>query len=221
MSGPFLLRAESASFDLGGQRVLGGIDLEIRGGDCVALVGANGSGKTTLLRGLLGLVPPSEGRVVRSSSLRVGYVPQRETLDPLFPLSGLDVALLGTYRDVPPWRWIGERERDRARSSLEVCHALGLADRRYGELSGGERQRVLLARALASEPDLLFLDEPTAGIDRAAEASIFDALAGLHLRRSVAIWIVTHHPDAVRHLASRVASVADGAVRISEAAWTS
>lgn len=218
MSGTLLLRSEAAAFAVGERIVLQGVDLEIHAGDCAAIVGANGSGKTTLLRGLLGLVPAIRGRVARSATARIGYVPQHETLDPIFPLSALDVALLGTHGDRPAWRCLGAREHDLARKALGLCHALPLAGRRYGELSGGERQRVLLARALASEPDLLFLDEPTAGIDQSAEASILEALASLRRLRPIAIWIVTHHLDAVLPLVDHLASVGEGAVRFSEVA---
>jgi ABC-type Mn2+/Zn2+ transport system ATPase subunit len=218
MSEPALIRTEDAAFGAGARGVVQGVTLEIVRGDCVALVGPNGSGKTTLLRGLLGLLPPLSGRVIRRPGLRLGYVPQRETLDPLYPLSGLDVALLGTYGDVPPWRRLGARERGRAREALDACRALPLARRRYGELSGGERQRVLLARAVASEPDLLLLDEPTAGIDNAAEVAILDALDEIRRRRPVAIWIVTHHLDALHGRVGRVATITDGRLRIGEAA---
>ena len=216
MSEPALIRTEGASFGAGSRSVVQDIDLEIRSGDCVALVGTNGSGKTTLLRGLLGLLPARAGRVWRRPGLRLGYVPQRETLDPLYPLSCMDVALLGTYGDLPPWRRLGARERSRAKGALDACRALPLAGRRYGELSGGERQRVLLARALASEPDVLFLDEPTAGIDREAEEAILDALGAVRQRRDVAIWIVTHHLDVLRGRIAGIASILDGTLRLAE-----
>jgi ABC-type Mn2+/Zn2+ transport system ATPase subunit len=214
MSADALIRTEDAVFGAGVRGVVNGVTLAIHEGDCVALVGPNGSGKTTLLRGLLGLLPPQSGRVLRRPGLRLGYVPQRDTLDPLYPLSGLDVALLGTYGDVPPWKPLGARERRRAHEALEACRALALARRRYGELSGGERQRVLLARAVASEPDMLFLDEPTAGIDNEAETAILDALDEIRQRRPVAIWIVTHHLDVLQGRVARVAAIADGRVRM-------
>ncbi len=218
MSESALLRSEAASFGVGARSVVSELSFEIRPGDWVALVGPNGSGKTTLLRGLLGLVPPRDGKVLRRPGLRLGYVPQRETLDPLYPLSAFDVALLGTYGDVRPWRRLGPRERDLARTALDDCRALPLARRRYGELSGGERQRVLLARALASQPELLLLDEPTAGVDPAAELAIFEALDRLRERRPVAIWIVTHQVEALRGRAERIASICDGRLRLEAAA---
>lgn len=213
-----LLRTEAASFGRVGRVVLRHVDLVIHPGDRVALVGPNGSGKTTLLRGMLGLDLPLAGSTWRRSPLRIGYVPQRDTLDPWYPLSGFDVALLGTYADVPPWRGIGAAERGRAHEALARCRAEGLASRRYGELSGGERQRVLVARALASRPDLLLLDEPTAGIDAEAEAQILRALDDVHRESRVAIWIVTHHPTALRGRVDRVATIEGSALVFREAA---
>jgi len=212
-----LLRTQGAAFGADARSVVRDLNVALQAGDFVALVGPNGSGKTTLLRGLLGLLDPLEGRVVRRPGLRLGYVPQRETLDPLYPLSGLDVALLGTYGDVPPWRRLGAGQRARAHAALEACRAHGLARRRYGELSGGERQRVLLARALASEPDLLMLDEPTAGIDSDTERQILDTLDELRRRRPVAIWIVTHHLAALQGRIEQVAMIEDGRLAVGPA----
>lgn len=217
MNGETLLRTERAAFGAADRSVVREVDLEVRRGDCVALVGPNGAGKTTLLQGLLGLLPPLSGRVVRRPGLRLGYVPQRETLDPLYPLSAMDVALLGTYGDVAPWRRLGVGERTRARDALASCRALPLARRLYRELSGGERQRVLLARALASEPDFLVLDEPTAGIDLEAEAQILDALDALRRRRAVAIWIVSHRQESLRGRILQVATLRDGALELETA----
>ena len=195
-----------------------GASLVVRPGEFVVLVGSNGSGKTTLLRGLLGFLAPLAGRLSRREGLRVGYVPQRETLDPLYPLTALQVARLGTWRDLPFWRFAGARERRRAREALQACHAADLASRRYSELSGGQRQRVLLARALATEPELLLLDEPTAGIDPEAEQGILELLRGLRDARGLSVWMVTHHVQATRGLADRTAIVENGSVRIEEAA---
>ena len=178
----------------------------------VIIVGSNGSGKTTLLRGLLGFLPPLAGSVSRRAGLRVGYVPQRETLDPLYPLSAFGVALLGAWRDLSFWRVSAARERARARDALVACRADEFASRRYAELSGGQRQRVLLARALATDPELLLLDEPTAGIDPEAEEGILDLLRELREKRGLSIWMVTHHVHAIGARSDRTVSISGGRV---------
>jgi len=208
-----LLCVEAADFGYQGRPVVHRASLVVRPGEFVILVGSNGSGKTTLLRGLLGFLPPQSGRVERRPGLRIGYVPQRETLDPLYPLSGFDVALLGAWRDLPFWRLSGRRERARARAALDACRATDFATRRYAELSGGQRQRVLLARALATEPELMLLDEPTAGIDSETERSLFDLLRQLSRERGLAIWMVTHHVHAIGDRSDGIISVSDGRVR--------
>jgi ABC-type Mn2+/Zn2+ transport system ATPase subunit len=217
MSSSVLLQVEAADFGHDTRSVVRDVHLEIRSGDYVALVGANGAGKTTLLRGLLGLAPPLTGRVVRKEGLRLGYTPQRETLDPLFPLSAFGVALLGTYGDVPSYKPLGAHERARARDALEACRALSFARQRYGELSGGQRQRVLLARALASNPELLLLDEPTAGIDPEAQELILETLSEVRRHRDLAIWIVTHQLESVRGRVDRIAVLADGKLELGAA----
>jgi ABC-type Mn2+/Zn2+ transport system ATPase subunit len=212
-----LLVVEGADFGYAGRPVVRRVSLEVRPREFVVLVGSNGSGKTTLLRGLLGFLPPLAGRVERRPGLRVGYVPQRETLDPLYPLSAFDVARLGAWRDLPFWRLGGARERTRAREALEACRAGPLAAQRYASLSGGQRQRVLLARALATDPELLLLDEPTAGVDPEAEQEILDLLRELRDARGLSIWMVTHHVQSVAGRADRTAVVSDGDVRLEAA----
>jgi ABC-type Mn2+/Zn2+ transport system ATPase subunit len=208
---------EGADFGYEGRPVVHRASLVVRPHEFVVLLGSNGSGKTTLLRGLLGFLPPLAGRVERRPGLRIGYVPQRETLDPLYPLSAFDVARLGAWRDLPFWRMGGARERSRTCEALEACRAAGFAEQRYAALSGGQRQRVLLARALATDPELLLLDEPTAGIDPEAEEGILDLLRELRDARGLSIWMVTHHVHSVAGRADRTAVVSDGEVRLEAA----
>jgi zinc transport system ATP-binding protein len=205
-----LLRLVEADFGYGGRPVVRGISLEVVPGEFVALVGSNGSGKTTLVRGLLGLLPPLAGRVERSAELRLGYVPQRETLDPLYPLSGFDVTRLGACRDLPFWRPAGSAERSRSQAALEAARAQGFAGRRYGELSGGQRQRILIARALATQPSLLLLDEPTAGVDPETEAAIIEVLHALRAEHRLAVWMVTHQLQALVGRVDRMLTLKEG-----------
>jgi ABC-type Mn2+/Zn2+ transport system ATPase subunit len=207
-----------ADFGYEGRPVVRGASLCARAGEFVALLGSNGSGKTTLLRGLLGFLPPLTGSVERRTGLRIGYVPQRETLDPLYPLSGYQVARTGSWRDLPFWRLAGARERARTQAALEACRASEFAGRRYGELSGGQRQRVLLARALATQPELLLLDEPTAGIDPETERAILDLLRELRDAQGLSIWMVTHHVHALAGRIDRTAVLSGGRLELDAAA---
>jgi ABC-type Mn2+/Zn2+ transport system ATPase subunit len=208
-----LLRLIEAEFGYGTVPILRPITLDVVPGEFVALRGANGSGKTTLVRGLLGLLAPIAGRVERSPQLRLGYVPQRETLDPLYPLSGFDVTLLGACRDLPFYRRAGAAVRATARAALASARALDFAGRRYGELSGGQRQRILIARALATRPTVVILDEPTAGVDPETETAIIEVLHSLCTQERLAIWMVTHQLQAVVGRVDRMLELKAGRLR--------
>ncbi len=204
MSGAPLLRVERAAFGYSGVAVVSEVDLEIRAGDFVGIVGPNGSGKTTLFRGLLGLVPPMAGRVERSTSA-VGYVPQRETLDPIYPVTVEEVVRMGARR----------RSRDVAELARGCLDRVGMSERRadaFSSLSGGQRQRVLIARALMVAPELLLLDEPTSGVDRAAQARIGELLIELASRERLAVLLVSHQLAMLRETVRRVLWVAEGRV---------
>ncbi len=181
----------------GRRPVLWNVDLEIDAACLFGIIGPNGAGKSTLLKAGLGLVPLVGGFVrfggvplagVRS---RVGYVPQRETVDWDFPVSVMDVVLMGTYARLGWFRRPTARERDLARASLDRVGLLDVADRQIGRLSGGQQQRVFLARALAQQADIYFLDEPMAGVDVRSQERIFQVLAGL--RDEGRLVVVVHH----------------------------
>jgi ABC-type Mn2+/Zn2+ transport system ATPase subunit len=206
-----LLRLEGAAFGYGARTVVSGVDLAVRAGDFTGIVGPNGSGKTTLFRGLLGLLPPQRGRVVRAG-VAVGYVPQRESLDAIFPLSVREVVEMGAYGRLRGLRRLGRIEKALAGELLERVELREHERAPFASLSGGQRQRVLIARALMVRPALLLLDEPTSGIDRSAEAVIQKLLRALNAE-GVAILLVSHQLGLVREEARRVLWVADGRVR--------
>jgi manganese/zinc/iron transport system ATP- binding protein len=177
--------------------VLWHVDFAIRGPSLVGVVGPNGAGKSTLLKAVLGLLPVGSGHVeffgqpLRKVRNRVGYVPQRESVDWDFPIQVLDVVLMGTYGRLGWIRRPGAAERTLARECLAKMGLEGLENRQIGQLSGGQQQRVFLARALAQKADLYFMDEPMAGVDAATEQAIFRILA--ELRDQGKTVIVVHH----------------------------
>ena len=208
-----LIDLVNVSLGYGGAAVLTAVSFAIRLGEFVALVGPNGAGKTTLLRGILGLVPVLAGHIdygFDRAAHPPGYVPQRDTLDPIFPLSAFEVVLMGTYAKLPPLRFAGRRQRQLAARCLEEVGLAAFARRQFWELSGGQKQRVLIARALAAEPDVLFLDEPTAGVDHAAEAAIIALIGRLNRERELTAILVSHHLGHIESLVHSVVWVDDG-----------
>ncbi len=212
-----LLRIAHASFGYAERTVISGVDLTVRAGDFVGIVGPNGCGKTTLFRGLLGLVPPMSGRVERLGA-RIGYVPQRETLDPIFPLRVEDVVRMGAYGELSGLRRATAEQR---RSTERAIERVGLASKvgaSFAGLSGGQRQRALLARALLCRPNVLLLDEPTSGVDRGAQQQILDLLVELNARDGLAVLLVSHQLGLLRAAVREVLWVADGRIERGSAA---
>ncbi|MGQ9486551.1 MAG: metal ABC transporter ATP-binding protein [Armatimonadota bacterium] len=212
-----LVRFREAKLGYGRQVVLSNVTLDILRGDFFGLVGPNGSGKTTLLRCLLGVLKPLSGQVIRATGLRIGYVPQREMLDPLFPLTALDIVLMGRYPRTTPLRSPGRADRDFALHCLQQVGLADMAHKLYRELSGGQRQRVLIARALAVEPNLLVLDEPTNGLDLPTEASILGLIERFHVQGGMTIVLVSHVLNVVARYAVRIGVLLDGRLLVGEA----
>ncbi|MBO0811165.1 MAG: ABC transporter ATP-binding protein [Microlunatus sp.] len=213
-----VLRADDVSVELGGLPVLRGISLTVHGGETVALLGGNGSGKSTLVRSLLGLTPLRRGRVELFGTgigdfrrwSRVGYVPQRSTIN-LTRAKVIEIVGSGRLGHRPPFLPPTREDRQAIREALEV---VGLSDRAATEmqhLSGGQQQRVLIARALATRPELLVLDEPTAGVDLEHQRALADVLAEL-LRRGMAILVVLHEIGPLAPLVGRAIVLREGRV---------
>lgn len=204
-----IVELRGVDFSYGSLKVLEGVDLSIGRGDYLAVLGPNGGGKTTLLKLILGLIRPDAGqarvfgREPGQARESMGYVPQHTNIRPDFPISTLDVVLMGlaTRRD------LGARasaaERSQALEALAMVDMADCADRRIGALSGGQRQRVFIARALASRPDLLLMDEPTASVDAHGRFCFYELLAELSGQTTVVV--VSHDLSIV---ASRVTAVA-------------
>jgi manganese/zinc/iron transport system ATP- binding protein len=181
----------------GRRPVLWNVDLTVPGACLFGIVGPNGAGKSTLLKAALGLVPLAGGEVrILGAPLeqvrgRVGYVPQRESVDWDFPVCVTDVVLMGTYARLGWLRRPGPRERSLAAECLDRVGLADVADRQIGRLSGGQQQRVFLARALAQQADVYFLDEPMAGVDARSQERIFRVLSDL--RAEGRLVVIVHH----------------------------
>jgi len=204
---PLVLEGLTVSFD--GVRILEDVSFDVQPNDVVALLGPNGAGKSTLLRAVLGLVRPESGSVRIFGELPekgrrfIGYLPQYALFDKDFPINVLDMALMGRYQGMG--RRYTHADRDAVRRALATVGVGHLWDRPIRALSGGERQRALLARALAREPRILLLDEPTASIDPEGEAAFYDLIEGL--RKEMAIVMVTHDVGVVSERIEKMACI--------------
>ncbi len=168
------------------------VSFEVRRGDFLGIAGANGAGKTTILRTLLGLASPLAGRVERADTVAISYVPQRERIDTIVPVTALEVALMGRLTRTGALRFIRHHDRDHARRALARVGVDHLASRLYRDLSGGQQQLVLMARALAADPDLLVLDEPTTAMDLVSEHALVELLREENRARGLTVVLVTH-----------------------------
>jgi len=187
-----LAEVSGLSASYGGPLVLEDVDFRVKQGQRVAVLGPNGGGKSTLFRVLLGELAPLRGTAAVHT--RCGLVPQTERSRLDYPVSALDVALMGTLSRIPWWRRPGRAERQGALEALDKVGLRELADKQFGELSGGQRQRVLVARALVQDAQLLLLDEPFSGLDNTSAkrlATLIDQLAA----EGRSVLIATHDID--------------------------
>ncbi len=209
-----LITLDNLSIGYSNQPVLSGISLSIARAGFTAILGANGSGKSTLLKTVLGLLPPVAGRVETppGAPLVFGYVPQAIQFDPVYLLTAFEVALMGAYGRVRPGRFVPAVERAFTRECLRAAGAEEFARKRFAELSGGQKQRVLIARALTTRPDVLVLDEPTAGVDHAATHAVMEFISQVRRERKITVLLVTHDFGAVRRHAEHVIWLHEGKV---------
>jgi manganese/zinc/iron transport system ATP- binding protein len=177
--------------------VLWDVDIAVPEGKLAAIIGPNGAGKSTLIKAILGIVPRASGRVeiygkpYAQQRRIVGYVPQRESVDWDFPVSALDVVMMGRYGKIG-WFWRpGKKDREASMSCLEKVGMAQYAHRQISQLSGGQQQRVFLARALAQDAKLYFMDEPFVGVDAATERAIVALLQELKAQGKTVVAV--HH----------------------------
>jgi zinc transport system ATP-binding protein len=216
---PAVIDARDVSVAYDGRLALAGADLRVDAGEVVALLGANGSGKSTLVRALLGLVPLAGGTVSLFGTPlasfhdrpRLGYVPQRVSASSGVPATVREVVATGRLGRVGRLRPMRAADKDAVTRALETVDLLDRARDSVATLSGGQQQRVLIARALTSDPDLLVLDEPTAGVDAASQQSLTRTMQRL-TERGTTIVLVTHELGLLHGLVGRAVTLAAGRV---------
>lgn len=206
-----VITVEKVSFSYNDLPVLEDVTLTVQERDFISIVGPNAGGKTTLLKLILGLLKPTSGTIrvfgqppgkVRS---RIGYMPQHASLDPLFPVSVLDVVLMGRLGNGKDLGFYRRADKEAAADALRSVELYEIRNCSFSDLSGGQRQRVLIARALVSDPELLLLDEPTANVDAVVETELYEILNKLNEKMTVAL--VTHDLGFVSRYVKSVACV--------------
>ncbi len=191
-AGETLLDVRAVTVGYDGVAILPALTLTVRAGQLWAVIGPNGAGKSTFVRTALGLSRPVAGAIERRAGLRLAYVPQQSALDAIFPVSVRDFVLMGLQGTGNVTLARPREHLGRARAALAEAGVAALERRQLRDLSGGQRQRVLMARALATDADLVFLDEPTAALDAAAEQEVLELIEHLRRRRGAAVVMVTH-----------------------------
>lgn len=189
------------------------VTLDVAPGACLGVLGPNGGGKSTLLKLALGLLSPTRGSVrvlgqsphAAAASGLIGYVPQRSGAEQAFPLSVRQVVEMGPALRLPPWRSLSREDHQAVDAALAAVGATSIAGKHVGSLSGGQFQRVQIARALASRPRLLLLDEPTVGIDVAGQQQFADLLGRLRLEFGITVMVVSHDIRTVASGCDRIA----------------
>lgn len=195
----------------GEHAVLEDINLNLEPADFLGLIGPNGGGKSTLLKVMLGLIKPDKGRIrifglePEGARGRVGYLPQKTIFDQNFPIKVLEVVQMGRFSRTGLFRRYGSADRNAAFRALEAVGMEDRSDREIGALSGGEQQRVFVARSLVSDPELLLLDEPTAGVDSSQQTEFYELLCHLNQDMGIAIVLVSHDITAISKYVGKIA----------------
>lgn len=201
-----VISLEDVSFSYQQQKVISGLSFAVKERDFIGLIGTNGAGKTTLLRMIVGLLKPASGTIRLFGNNvdkfkewdRIGYVPQKNSFNPLFPATVREVVLSGLFGRNKLFKKLTKADYKKGEDALLAMGIGDLKDKRIGQLSGGQQQRVFLARALINNPSLLILDEPTVGIDTETQESFFHMIKHMHQHHNMTFLMVSHDLDMIR-----------------------
>ncbi len=200
-----LLSFQEVALGYGRQEIVKGLTFSVNRGDFFGIVGPNGAGKTTLLKTLLGLLKPLQGTITGPAArpVRFGYCIQRQSVDEIFPFTVHEIVMMGRTNLLGPLVKPGPDDFRKVDQCLEAAGIQALAEQRFTELSGGQQQRALVARALATDPDCLVLDEPTNELDIKGSREIMDFIQTLHRDLALTVILVSHELDRVLNYADR------------------
>lgn len=203
------VEVKNLNFSYAGIPALEDINFKVTSNTLCAIVGPNGAGKSTLIKCIVGLMKPSSGEVNvhcshNSKSHSIGYVPQRHTIEDNFPISVLEVVSTGRIIGNRKWFRFNKEDKEKIDHAIESVGLQDLGKQKFHELSGGQQQRVLIAKALTSEPDVLILDEPTAGVDAQSQQLFRDALAHTIKDHQTTVLLVSHELSAVSELVEQI-----------------
>lgn len=200
-----IIEADHVTVRYGKQTILEDVCFGIQTGDFAAIVGPNGSGKTTLLKVILGLLNPSQGQMHLKPQIRIGYLPQKVALqDRLFPATAKEIVAMGSLLQRPHPKVLNNEDRKEINALLDFLKMTEFGETRIGLLSGGQQQRVMLARALATKPDLLILDEPTSALDPQIRGEFYNLLKDLNETKKVTILLVSHDVASLNNIANKI-----------------
>ncbi len=205
-----IIDVQNVSFSYTDTPVIKNVSLQIHKGDYVGIVGPNGGGKSTLMKLLVGLLTPESGTVRLFGQqlgtfrdwYKIGYVPQRMTFDTQFPVTVEEVVMMGRYGKLGLFHVPTKEDKEKVAIALTHVGMHALRTRQISDLSGGQQQRVFIAKALASEPEIVFLDEPTVGVDMKTQQQFYELLRTLNRELRLTLVLVSHEVDIVAHESS-------------------
>ena len=200
-----LVRFENVTLGYEGQPVITDLNFSFEKGDYICVLGQNGSGKSTMMKALLGFLSPMSGKIQKNFAKNtIGYLPQQQPSQADFPASVNEVVLSGCQGKSAFSFFYTEKERELAKTNMELLDVLDLQNRSFKELSGGQKQRVLLARTLCAAKDLILLDEPTAGLDPKVTAELYELVRFINREKKMTVVMISHDPDCALQSATHI-----------------
>jgi zinc transport system ATP-binding protein len=210
-----IIELDSVCFAYTHDEVIKDLSIQIHKGDYIGLIGPNGGGKTTLLKLMLGILKPTDGVVklfgkeisIFKEWSKIGYVSQKTYIDSHFPITAEEVVGMGRYGKRGLFHFPTREDKEKTLQALKLVDMIAYKDRQIGALSGGQQQRIFIARALATEPEVIFLDEPTVGVDVKTQKQFYELLRKLNRKLQLTLILGSHELDVVAHEATEIAYV--------------